>query len=177
MKIRWPQGKPDENAIGAVIETAFCEEENKLIMTLALELARDTTCPSIKSFVAEVNERVIGYVSYSPIFLKSDAGISGYILAPLAVSPQHRKQGVGSQLVQRGIDVLTKEGGDVLLVYGEPAYYRRFGFLEKTGRAFMPPYPLAYPFGWTGMMLNETALPDAPMQFDCIVALSKPNLW
>ena len=111
MKIRLPQGKPDENAIGAVIETAFCEEENKLIMTLALELARDTTSPSIKSFVAKLNERVIGYVSYSPIYLKSDTGIFGYILAPLAVSPQHHKQGVCPELVQRGIDVLTKEGG------------------------------------------------------------------
>jgi len=177
VKIRLSQGKTDENAIGAVIETAFCEEENKLIMTLALELARDITRPSIKSFVAEVNERIIGYVSYSPIFLKSDTGISGYILAPLAVSPQHQKQGVGSQLVERVIDVLTKEGVDVLLVYGDPAYYQRFGFSEKTGRAFMPPYPLAYPFGWTGMMLNETSLPDTPIQFDCVAALSKPDLW
>ena len=111
MKIRLPQGKPDENAIGAVIETAFCEKENKLIMTLALELARDTTSPSIKSVVAKVNERVIGYVFYSPICLKSDTGISGYILAPLAVSPQHQRQGVGPELVQTGIDVLTKRGG------------------------------------------------------------------
>ena len=59
MRIRFFQ-ETDENAIGALIEAAFCEEENKLIMTLALELARDTTSPSIKSFVAEVNERVIG---------------------------------------------------------------------------------------------------------------------
>ena len=46
MRIRFFQ-ETDENAIGAVIEAAFCEEENKLIMTLALELARDTTSPSI----------------------------------------------------------------------------------------------------------------------------------
>ena len=72
---------------------------------------------------------------------------------------------------------LTKEGVDVLLVYGDPAYYGRFGFSEKTGRAFMPPYTLAYPFGWTGMMLNETSLPDTLIQFDCVAALSKPDLW
>ena len=72
---------------------------------------------------------------------------------------------------------LTKEGVDVLLVYVDPAYYRRFGFSEKTGRAFTPPYTLAYPFGWTGMMLNETPLPDTPIQFDCVAALSKPDLW
>ena len=56
VKIRLSQGKPDENAIGAVIETAFFEEENKLIMELALELVRETTSPSIKSLVAKVNE-------------------------------------------------------------------------------------------------------------------------
>ena len=146
-------------------------------MELALELVRETTSLSIKSFVAEVNERVIGYVAFSLIFLKSASDTSGYILAPLAVSPKHQKQGVGPQLVRRGIDVLTKEGVDVLLVYGDPAYYRRFGFSEKTGRVFMPPYPLAYPFGWRGMMLNETPLPDTPIQFDCVAALSKPDLW
>ena len=48
------------------------------------------------------------------------------------MSPQHQKQGVGSQLVRRGIDVLTKEGGDVLLVDGDPTYYQRFGFSEKN---------------------------------------------
>jgi putative acetyltransferase len=69
--------------------------------------------------------------------------------------------------------VLTKEGVDVLLVYGDPAYYQRFGFSEKTARAFIPPYP----FGWTGMMLNETPLPDTAIQFDCVAALSKPDLW
>ena len=116
-------------------------------------------------------------MAFSPIFLKSASGISGYILAPLAVSPQHQQQGVGSQLVRRGINVLTKEGGDVLLVYGDPVYYRRVGFSEKTCRVFMAPYPLAYPFGWTGMMLNETPLPDTPIQFDCVAALSKPDLW
>ena len=75
---------------------------------------RETTSPSIKSLVAEVDNQVIGYVSYSPIFLKSDSSISGYILAPLAVSPEHQKQGVGSNLINAGIDMLTKDGVGVL---------------------------------------------------------------
>ena len=59
MRIRFFQ-ETDKNKIGALIGTAFCDEENKLIMKLALELVRETTSPSVKSLVAEVNEGVIG---------------------------------------------------------------------------------------------------------------------
>ena len=176
MNIRYAQ-EPDLNTILKVIETAFSDEENKVIMNLVQELHRETTSPSIKSLVAEVDNQVIGYVSYSPIFLKSDSSIVGYILAPLAVSPEHQKQGVGSNLIKSGIDMLTKDGAGVLLVYGDPAYYGRFGFKEEIGHLFVPPYPLQYPFGWTGMMLNDTPVPERPIQFECVSALSKPDLW
>jgi len=167
----------DLDSIQKVIETAFSDEENKVNMNLAQDLSIETTSPSIKSLIAEIDNQVIGYVSYSPLFLKSASGISGYILAPLAVSPEHQKQGVGSRLIKSGIDMLTKDGADVLLVYGDPAYYGRFGFREEVGRSFVPPYPLEYRIGWTGMMLNGTAVPAAPITFSCVAALSKPDLW
>jgi len=160
-----------------VIETAFSDEENKVIINLVQELHQETTSPSIKSLVAEVDNQVIGYVSFSPIFLKSDSRISGYILAPLAVSPENQKQGVGSNLIKFGIDMLTQDGAGVLLVYGDPNYYGQFGFKEEIGHLFLPPYSLQYPFGWTGMMLNDTPVPEGSIQFECVVALSKPDLW
>ena len=107
MNIRLAQ-ETDLDSILKVIETAFSDEENKVIINLVQELSRETTSPSIKSLVAEVDDEVIGYVSYSPIFLKSDSNISGYILAPVAVSPEQQKQGVGSNLIKSGIDMLTK---------------------------------------------------------------------
>ncbi len=73
--------------------------------------------------------------------------------------------------------MLTKEGVGVLLVYGDPAYYGRFGFKEEIGQSFVPPYKLQYPFGWTGSMLNGTAVAEQPIQFECVSALSKPDLW
>jgi putative acetyltransferase len=167
----------DLKSVLKVVETAFSDEENKVIMNLVQELHQETTSPSIKSLVAEVDNQVIGYVSYSPIFLKSDSRISGYILAPLAVSPEHQKQGVGSNLINAGIEMLTKDGVGVLMVYGDPAYYGRFGFKEEIGCSFVPPYTLQFPFGWTGMMLNDTPVPEQPIQFECVSALSKPDLW
>ena len=169
--------KTDFDSILKVIETAFSDEENKVIMNLVQELHQETTSPSIKSLVAEVDNQVIGYVSYSPIFLKSDTNITGYVLAPLAVSPEHQKQGVGSNLINAGIDMLTEDSVGVLLVYGDPAYYGRFGFKEEIGQSFVPPYSLEYPFGWTGMMLSDTPVPEQPIKFECVSALSKSSLW
>ena len=75
IKIRLAE-ETDLDSILKVIEIAFSDEENKVIMNLVQELSRETTSPSIKSLVAEVDNEVIGYVSYSPIFLKSDSNIS-----------------------------------------------------------------------------------------------------
>ena len=176
MNIRLAQ-ETDLDSILKVIESAFSDEENKVIMNLVQELHQETTSPSIKSLVAEVDNQVIGYVSFSPIFLKSDSSIVGYILAPLAVSPEHQKQGVGSNLINAGIEMLTKDGVGVLMVYGDPAYYGRFGFKEEIGCSFVPPYTLQFPFGWTGMMLNDTLVPEQPIQFESVSALSKLDLW
>tara|TARA_B100001059_G_C17824969_1_gene580786 strand:- start:1092 stop:1304 length:213 start_codon:yes stop_codon:yes gene_type:complete len=64
-----------------------------------------------------LHNQVICYVSYSPIFLKSEPSISGYILAPLAVSSEHQKKGVGSNLIKSGTNTVTKDGAGVLLIY------------------------------------------------------------
>ena len=176
MNIRLAQ-ETDLDSILKVIETSFSDEENKLIMNLVVELSVERTSPSIKSLVAEVDNQIIGYVSFSSIFLKSDSSISGYILAPLAVAPKHQKKWIGSNLIKSGIDMLTENGVGVVLVYGDPDYYGRFGFKAEIGLSFVPPYSLQYPFGWTGMMLNETSIPEQPIQFDCVAGLSKPELW
>ena len=126
MPIRFAQ-KVDLDSTLKVVETAFSDEEHEVIKNIVLELSKVTASPSIKSLVAEVDNQVVGYVSDSTIFLKSESRISGYTLAPLAVSPEHQKQRIGSNLINDGIDMLTKDGAAVLLVYGDPNYYGRFG--------------------------------------------------
>ena len=176
MNIRLAQ-KSDLIHSQKIIKTAFSDKENKIIIKLAADLFKETDIHLIKSFVAEINNQVIGFISFSPIFLKSDTEISVYILSPIAVSPEHQKQGIGSNLIKSGIDILTNDGAGVLLVYGDPNYYGRFGFNEEIGRMFIPPYSLDYPFGWTGMMLSGTAIPEQTIQFDCVSSLSNPDLW
>ena len=176
ISIRLAQGI-DLASIQTVIETAFAPEENKLISHLSADLFKETTHPPVKSLVAELGGKLIGYVCFSPIFLKSTSDVSGYILSPLAVSPEYQNQGVGSALIHSGMDILTKDGVGILLVYGDPNYYQKFGFKEEIGRLFVPPYPLKYPAGWTGMTLDARTTPDTPSKFESVSALSNPALW
>lgn len=169
--------RTDLNAIQALIEASFPQEESQTIATLARDLSNEASDPPIKFFVAEIDARVIAYVSYSPVFVKSDFDIRGYILSPLAVFPEHQKQGIGSKLVDTGNRALAEDGCEFLLVYGDPDYYGRFGFKDDIGRSFIPPYPLAYPYGWLGMILGEENAPASPVEFDCVKSLSRSELW
>jgi putative acetyltransferase len=49
-------------------------------------------------------------------------------LAPMAVLPEFQRQGVGSGLVQAGIEILRESKCPFIIVLGHPEYYPRFGF-------------------------------------------------
>jgi putative acetyltransferase len=53
-------------------------------------------------------------------------------LAPLAVLPDHQRQGVGSQLVRAGLETCRSRGLSVIVVLGHPEYYPRFGFVPAS---------------------------------------------
>ena len=72
-----------------------------------------------------------------------------------AVRSEHQKRGVGSGLVQSGIQQLSDMSVQWLFVYGDPQYYGRFGFTAEVAEGFVPPYPLEFPFGWLGMKLEN----------------------
>ena len=177
MNVR-PARSNDLDAIRKITRIAFPEEERQANAELVVDLFSDLTEPPIKAFVAEKEGETIGYAFFSPIFFKVRTAIRAAILSPLAVTPRHPSQGAGTGLVKAGIEALSEDGFDVLLVYGDPEYYGRFGFKEEIARPFVPPYRLEYPFGWQGMRLGEFAGgAEKPLRFACVSALSKPELW
>ena len=79
------------------------------------------------SLVAEANGKIIGHIAYSPIYSKNKETI-GIGLAPVAVLSSHQKQGIGSQLIERGNEIALSKGFERIFVLGDPGYYCRFGF-------------------------------------------------
>ena len=87
------------------------------------------TCPNSLSLVAEDENCVVGHILFSPAVVNSAGGrIEGMGFAPMAVLPGRQRQGIGSQLVKRGIEILRERGCPFVIVLGHPEYYPRFGF-------------------------------------------------
>ncbi len=75
---------------------------------------------------------LIGHVLFTPC-RTSDGKSVGMGLGPMSVSPSWQRKGVGSALVNRGLDRLAAQGCSFVVVLGHPEYYPRFGFLLASG--------------------------------------------
>lgn len=79
------------------------------------------------SLVATDEGELVGHVAFSPVLIDGQTG-GWYGLGPLSVHPNRQRQGIGQSLVARGLGELRDRGAAGCVVFGEPGYYRRFGF-------------------------------------------------
>jgi len=87
------------------------------------------------SLVAKVDGQVVGHIFFSPVTIESAEGeCAAFGLGPLAVLPEYQRQGIGSQLVQQGLEACARIGQTVVVVLGHPQFYPRFGFVPAHTR-------------------------------------------
>jgi putative acetyltransferase len=85
-------------------------------------------CADSLSLVAD-DGGIVGHILFTPVVAEGTARhVVGMGLAPMAVLPDRQRQGIGSQLVRRGLDILRGRGCPFVVVVGHPEYYPRFGF-------------------------------------------------
>jgi len=85
------------------------------------------------SLVAEQDDRIVGHILFSPVTIEAAGGaVTVQGLAPMAILPSHQRQGIGSRLVERALDMLRNAGHRGIVVLGHPGYYPRFGFLRAS---------------------------------------------
>lgn len=166
----------DKAGVRAVHLAAFPEGEREVISELAVNLLLEQTFPPTISLVAEIDGSLVGSLVLSPVTISNNL-MQAYILAPLGVKPENQHQKIGSKLIKSGIKMLREAGVHVLFVYGDPAYYSRFGFDVDIGEKFTPPYPLEHPFGWQAASLNEADELKLPAVLSCVTPLSDPGFW
>ena len=85
------------------------------------------------SLVALLDNALVGHVLFSPVTVKSDEGeFTAVALGPVAVSPDHQKESIGSALCRQGLEACREAGYELAFVLGHPSYYPRFGFTPSA---------------------------------------------
>ena len=117
------EGPADAPAIRQINEQAFGQPAEARVVDRLRQ-----TCADSLSLVADDRE-VVGHILFTPVEIESEGRhIAGMGLAPMAVRPDRQRQGIGSQLVGRGLAILRERGCPFVVVVGHPEYYPRFGF-------------------------------------------------
>jgi len=125
----------DQAAIRALNEAAFeGSAEADLVDGL-----RQNAAPII-SLVAEDEGSVVGHIFFSPVTHSDDAELQLMGLAPMAVTPDLQRTGIGSALIEAGLEQCRSLGCAGVVVLGHPNYYPRFGFESASAFGIVSEY-------------------------------------
>jgi putative acetyltransferase len=97
------------------------------------------------SLVAIEEDKPVGHILFSYLGLQDQTGPLRrvMVLAPLAIHPDHQNKGIGTALVQAGLEKLEARQEPLVIVRGHPGYYPRFGFVPSVGLGIRPPSGVA----------------------------------
>ena len=81
---------------------------------------------------------VVGTLRFWPIRIGTTPALQ---LGPLAVRPERRGEGFGKALLRAGLDLARDSGHRIVVLIGDPTYYRAVGFEPAVPRGIRLPTP------------------------------------
>jgi len=166
----------DFDVVMTVERAAFGSDEEA---GLVADLLVDPSAMPAVSLLAFDGDKAVGHILFTRAGLMPDSSLSASILAPLAVVPGEQKKGIGSELIEHGLKILSRSGVDLVFVLGHPGYYPRFGF-EPAGRlGFDRPYLLQEktPNAWMVKLLRQDIIGRYSGTVTVADTLDKPEYW
>ncbi|HVV65652.1 MAG TPA: N-acetyltransferase [Rhizomicrobium sp.] len=129
--------------IASVTRAAFSNRRGSGDAEEALIQALRQSGDVVVELTAMCGGSVLGHVMFSRM-TTGPVAIEAAALAPLSVSPQHQRRGIGGALIERGLALCSERGTAAVFVLGDPACYRRFGFEAEATRRMVCAYAGPY---------------------------------
>ncbi len=134
-----PERPDDFAAIRALVAAAF-ESDTEADLVEAIRVSEHYIAEM--ALVAESDLEVVGHVMISGATLRSVGGDRPIVLlSPIAVTPSRQGAGIGSALVRAVTAIADDRGQPLVVLEGNPAYYRRFGFEPSYEHGIEMPLP------------------------------------
>ncbi|MCP2670458.1 N-acetyltransferase [Maricaulaceae bacterium EIL42A08] len=137
----------DGPTVLAIYPLAFPDED------LSKLVAKLLTDENVLSLVATTREHAIAHAAFTRCG-STNGSARLALLGPIAVHPDHQRDGLGKGLIEDGARRLSDQGVNELLVLGDPDYYRHRGF--DAPASVSTPYPLKpeWAEAWRSRLLN-----------------------
>jgi len=83
-------------------------------------------------FVAVDHEKIVGNIVYSRAYILDHQMQRHEVITfgPLSVAPEYQKKGIGKMLVEHTLALARDMGFKAVIIFGNPRYYNRFGFVN-----------------------------------------------
>ena len=159
----------DEAAIFKITEDAFRGkpyaggDEQILVDRLraqkALVLSLVAVDDDKQADASRAEKTVVGHIAFS-IAINTDGSAPWFAFGPVSVAPERQAKGIGTQLINQGLETIQSWGALGCILTGDPNYYSRFGF------AVSPDFsPANEPAEYFQLKLLSNATPTGTFSF------------
>lgn len=102
-----------------------CDEH---FVTYKLRNSNDMIKPL--DFVVLDGEKIVGHIIYSKCTIMDENSNSHEVITfgPISIDPEYQHKGIGSMLINHTKKLAKELGYKGIVIFGNPAYYHRFGF-------------------------------------------------
>ena len=147
---------------------------------LVRRLLTDPSARPTASLLAIEDGQAVGHILFTAARLSGHEGtIQVSLLAPLAVVTEAQSRGIGGQLIERGLQLLSNAGVGLVFVLGHPGYYPRHGFAPAGRLGFEAPYPIPdqHADAWMVRALRPGLIGALRGRVLCADEIDKPEYW
>ena len=122
------------------VQVAAFTEHGEVVGNLVDDLRAAVARGEGLSLVAEEQDQILGHVMFTQSLLDAPKSlVPVQVLSPVGVLPARQKQGIGTALISRGLELLAVRDVPLVFLEGAPAYYSRFGFQPAAEQGFRKP--------------------------------------